>query len=559
MAVVIIGLTAIPLVGMLLETIGGASEHRDLALIDTVLKSFAETAKAELVSSPPAATGSVTKSSSSVTSAGLFSGTADYVGYAISGIGIPATTIITSEPYPNNGTAQLSHTATASSSTEPLTIGYQACATTYHLMSDPSTLSGPGGTPVTVFVTGFQGASLATFRVDIGPATTLTPTATKSTGPDAGGNARITFTVPPSTPPTPATQPPYPITVKAKGVQVSSLPGTGFRVTSTGTPLTTSPDVGYTAGITAVRYWTPKSAAFVPTCTGTSATGGLQVITVSATGPGHVSDHLTVAIRNPVYTAVPRQTPNVTVTGTDVARPSTGSTTLVFTATVTPAATSPTPTQPVTWTVTEPHGTSTTCSATSTSKGAGNSETYTCRFAVTSTSQFGIYTATATYPGDAYNTKASGSGSGGVYAPDGSGSTQVSPTTAVPAKPLTLSFSYTAATLTGVIPGTDLGVVTIDVPAGWTAPQVTNKTAPGYCTATGGATTPAVEITGRTIEVTGVTLTTAHRTLTITYTDATAATGTLSPSHFTAAEASVATVTPVLLNAATTHDTVTLT
>ena len=557
MAVVIIGLTAVPLVGMLLETIGGASEHRDLALIDTVLKSFAETAKAELESSPPSATGSVTKTNSSVKAPGLFGGTADYVGYAISGIGIPATTLVTAETR-TAGTAQLSHAATTSSATEPLTIGYQACATTYHLMSDPSTLSGPSGTPVTVFVTGFQGASLAAFRVDIGPATTLTPTPAKSLGPDAEGNARITFTVPPGIPPTPATQPPYPITVKANGVQVSSLPGTGFRVTSTGTPLATSPDVGYTAGITAVSYWTPRSAAFVKTCSGTSATGGLQVLTVSATGPGHVSDHLTVAIRNPVYTAVPRQTPDVTVTGTDVARPSTGTTTLVFTATVTPAATSPAPTQPVTWTVTEPSGTSTGCPATSQSNGAGNSETYTCRVPVTSTSQFGIYSATATYPGDAYDTVASGSGSGGVYAPDGSGSTAVSPTTAVPAKPVTLTFTYTAATLTGVIPGTDLGVVTLDVPAGWTAPQVTHAATPGYCSATGGSGTPAVETTGRTIEVTGVTLDSAHPTLTVTYKDATVATGTASPSHFAAAEASVATVTPVPLKAATTHDTVTV-
>ncbi|MDA8284694.1 MAG: hypothetical protein M0Z42_15715 [Actinomycetota bacterium] len=556
--VVIIGLTAVPLVGMLLETIGGASEHRELALIDTLLKSFSETATSQLESSPRVGFG--TLNGTTATSSTLFTGTANYAGYGISGTGIKATTVITSETNTEH-TATLSLAAASRTTAEPLTIGYQACATTYHLMSDPSTLSGPNGTPVTVFVTGFQATSpipLTAFRVDIGTVTTLTPTPSpKSSGPDAHGNARITFKVPPAQtlPPTHS----YSITVKADGKQVTSFPGRGFTVTSTGNPLVTSPDAGYIVGITTVEYWTPRSDTFGPTCTRTTASGGVQQLTVSATGPGHVSDHLTATIRNPVYTAVPQQTPSVLVTGQSIALPTSGAgpATLIFTATVTPAATAPTPpSQPVTWTITEPSGARTGCTSKSQTTGAGNSETYTCTLEVTSSGTVGLYTATATYPGDAYDTAASGSGEAGVYAPNGSGTMTVAPPSVTPSSPSTLTFTYTAAN-----GGTKLGEVTITVPVGWTTPQATpaRKTTPGYCSATGGTGADAVAIgaTGRLVEVTDVSLTATHNTLQIVFAKATVATGTASPSHFTSAEASVSTVTPVPLQPATTHASVT--
>lgn len=551
-AVVIIGLTAVPLMGMLLETIGGASEHRDLALIDTMLKSFAETAKSQLETSPPTAPG--TLSGTKATSA-LFAGPVSYVGYGISGAGIPATTVITAETTTHH-TATLSVAVTAGEVTdgEPLTIGYQAAAQSdsYHLMSDPSTLSGPSGTPVTVFVTGFHATPpipLATFHVDIGPVVTLVPTPSpKSSGPDPNGNARITFTVP-TLPPTHA----YPIIVTARGDQVASL--ADFTVTATGTRLATPPDVGYTLGIAAVKCWTPRTETFTSPCTSTTAREGLQQLEVVATGPGHVSDHLTVTIRDPAYTAVPRQTPGVVVNGTNVARPTAGSTTLVFTATVTPSASDPLhPSQPVTWTVAYPNATRHPCASTSQATGAGNSETYTCKVQVTPSSTFGTYIATATYPGDAYDTPKSGSGSAGVYAPDGSGKMTVQPPSVTPSSPTTLTFTYTPAAFTTngttKTPGTKAGEVTITVPTGWTAPQATpaKKATAGFCSAAGGTGSDSVVIgsTSRLIEVTGVTLT-AGQTLTITYAKASVAAGTASPSHFPSAETSVSTTTPVAL------------
>src|SRR5581483_3638081 len=91
--------------------------------------------------------------------------------------------------------------------------------------------------------------------------------------------------------------------------------------------------------------------------------------------------------------------------------------------------------------------------------------------------------------------------------PDGSGAIAVTPTTlASGTKRATVSFTYTAA------PGGTLGgVVTVEVPPGWSRPS-TQANAPGLTTATAGH----LSIVGRTIRVAGLTLATGH-TVTIVY------------------------------------------
>ncbi len=95
-----------------------------------------------------------------------------------------------------------------------------------------------------------------------------------------------------------------------------------------------------------------------------------------------------------------------------------------------------------------------------------------------------------------------------VNATDGSG-TLTTPTTTVSSSSAgnTITFTYTAAT-----GGLSNGAVTVDVPAGWTAPNTTLNTDPGYTT----ASTGTASASGQKITVSGVTLA-GGATLTIVY------------------------------------------
>ena len=237
-AVVIIALAAVPLIGALLESIAASAEHRGIATTSTLLETFAETAVSEIETSP-----------------------------------LPG------------GTA---YTASASPS--------------YRLLSNPSKASGPGpskasgraGTTVTVFVTGFSSAS--TFSVTVGGPTHTATVDALTTYP---GGARITFmipTLPPSTTP-------YPITVKGKPTTrtVSSLPGTGFQVTTTSSSaLGTTPYLAYKITLKSITCW-PVSGE-TPVACSTTHTSGLQYLTFSGKGPSGSLGTLGVVVRDPNHT-----------------------------------------------------------------------------------------------------------------------------------------------------------------------------------------------------------------------------------------------------------------
>src|SRR5207253_6090024 len=94
-----------------------------------------------------------------------------------------------------------------------------------------------------------------------------------------------------------------------------------------------------------------------------------------------------------------------------------------------------------------------------------------------------------------------------VYAADGSG-TLTTPTSSVAngSTGNTITFTYTAAA-----GGLSNGSVTLDVPAGWSAPSTTGANA-GYTTASSGT----VSVSGQTITVASVTVA-GGSTFTITY------------------------------------------
>ncbi|MHB8643094.1 MAG: OmpL47-type beta-barrel domain-containing protein [Gaiellaceae bacterium] len=102
-----------------------------------------------------------------------------------------------------------------------------------------------------------------------------------------------------------------------------------------------------------------------------------------------------------------------------------------------------------------------------------------------------------------------------VYAANGSGTlTTVTTKTSASSTANTVTFTYTAAT--GGLSG---GAVSVDVPAGWTAPQTGSNSAAGYTTSSAGT----LSVSGQTITVSSLTLAGAA-TLTITYGDTTGGT-----------------------------------
>jgi type II secretory pathway pseudopilin PulG len=228
-AVVIIALAAGPLIGALLESIAASAEHRGLATTGTLLESFAETAVSEIQTSP-----------------------------------LPGT-------------------------------AYQPTTTTpsYRLLSNPSKTSGPPGTTVTVFVTGFTLAS--SFTVHVGK-TSATVDAVKTYG---NGNARITFTIPVILKSTTT----HAITVTGStSASVTSLNGTGFQVTAPtpSTPPVKTPYKGYEITVAPIKCWkTTSSPNAFSTCSPADHSTGLQYLTFSASGPSGSLGSLGVVVRDP--------------------------------------------------------------------------------------------------------------------------------------------------------------------------------------------------------------------------------------------------------------------
>jgi prepilin-type N-terminal cleavage/methylation domain-containing protein len=186
-------------------------------------------------------------------------------------------------------------TAVSEIQTSPLPgTAYQATTSpSYRLLSNPSKMSGPAGTTVTVFVTGFPSTSTFAVSVDGKPATLDGVTAYT-------GGARLTFAVPGTLAPSTS---PYPITVSAGGSSAVSLPGTGFQVTtgSSGTTATKTPYRAYEIEVTSVKCWTPTTSSF-GACSSANDASGLQLVTFSAKGSSGTLGTLGVVVRDPSHT-----------------------------------------------------------------------------------------------------------------------------------------------------------------------------------------------------------------------------------------------------------------
>ena len=261
---------------------------------------------------------------------------------------------------------------------------------------------------MTVFGTGFVGATASNVTVTVGGTPAVVSTSQSGTA-DASGNIPITFFVPALTPGT------YPIKVTQGSVSATSLSGSGITVISNASASTTSPVKGYTLGITSIYSWDSTqtfdpNTAIQSNCVAATVNGdyGLQQINLTAGAPG-ITDTLSFVVRNPAGVPPPKPTPQVTVVGAP--SPGTAGASLTFTASVTAATGYPAPTGTVTWTVKNPSGTVVTCTGSpNLGSPSGSTATASCIVSGSSTTTLGNYTAIAAYAGDAYNTLASASG-----------------------------------------------------------------------------------------------------------------------------------------------------
>lgn len=496
-AVVIIAIAIGPLLGALIESITGAVEHRKLTTIDTLLESFAETAKSELELSPTT----------------------------------PFTNTCKSTP------------------------GFPK----YHLLSRPLPLSASATGAVSVFGVGFHPTvPIATFHIHIATGSTFSPVDSQSQAKsDAFGNMEITFRVPPPPTVNPASLPQSITISDGHGTSITSAPNSGLMVESTAAALRRSPVAGYRMGVVNVEYWNPSLPGFQVACPRAPGSGsplhvGVQLMTARASAPGGVANTLAFIVRDPAFTHTTLSAPLVSVSSRDVALPTSGATKpLTFTATVATVASHP---ATLNWTVGGPTGYSCVHCPSSTQSSTGNSEVYTFALGL-STTYIGQYAVTATYNGNAYSKASKGSGTGVVYSPNGSGTMTVAPNSEPPSSsPDGLKFTYRAAT-----GGTGSGILTINVPPTWSPPQATNPAGPGYVSASGGTGGASVSVTAaqRTIEVSGVTLSGSPSTasVTVTYVNVTAP-ASANTYTFATSEASVATTTPKPLSSGSPHVTV---
>ena len=186
-------------------------------------------------------------------------------------------------------------TAVSEIQTSPLSgTAYQATTTpSYRLLSNPSKTSGPPGTTVTVFVTGFTSAPPSTVTVGgVSTYSSVTPY-----GPTTG-DARLTFAIPSLA----TSTTPYPITVSAAtGASATSLPDTGFQVTTTPSIAAKTPYKAYEITVASIKCWTPTATSF-SACSTADNGSGLQYLTFSATGHSGSLGSLGVVVRDPSYT-----------------------------------------------------------------------------------------------------------------------------------------------------------------------------------------------------------------------------------------------------------------
>ena len=244
-ATVIIGLVVSALLGALVVSLSGSVEHRSVATIDNVLKSFAESAKYDIQ-------------------------------LEAVGKGTPPG---------------------------PL---YADCATTssYRVLSTPSPSSGPLGTSVTVFGTGFTASS--SLSVKLGSLAVPSLDLTSGGTSDAKGNVAVTFSVLANIIGlTPGTT--YPVTVTDAGTPARNATSTeGFAFTAgSALPTVISPLALYTVAVSTIGWWNSTTKVWDPSTGGCQPgdKSGIEQITLKGTAQDHTSDSLSLVVANPATIA----------------------------------------------------------------------------------------------------------------------------------------------------------------------------------------------------------------------------------------------------------------
>lgn len=331
-AMVIIGLTVSALLGALVTSLAGAADHRSFATLDSLVKSFAETAKYQIQLQP-----------NTSTSAPLFTN----------------------------------------------------CSPGYQLVGAPNPASGGVGTAVTIFGTGFTDDAPITAKIGT---TTVAAAVTRDTSAPTMGNVAATFTVP---------------ALPAGSYSVSLLDGSTsvtsestFSVTSS-PPVTTSPLLGFTLNLSSIEYWNASTNSFSTSCSPTDT----QLINLSASSPGGITDALSFVVVNPAY--VSSVTPgNVTVAPPTNPQPFQS---MTFTATVTGTTNNGPPTGTVAWTISYNGSTvgAPTCSTSTVNQAASPAVTSSATCMIPNATP-GAYSITATYSGDPNYAGGTGSASATV-------------------------------------------------------------------------------------------------------------------------------------------------
>jgi len=429
-SLVVITTGILALVGALTSSASSSANHRAIVSLDTLLKSFAEAAKYQ-IQLQPASSSPYADCATNYRVVSVYPTSAPVgAGITVFATDFPtnaAATVTVGSAAPiavgnTSGTGTVSATVTVPSSLGPgaqtvlLTAGgvSQAAATslTVPALGAPEA-SAVSGYAVNIASIGWWNG--ATFdspssggctAADHTGVELLNLTASSPQGrTDALG---VTVINPTYTPPLPAPA------VMVTATPPSPLPGQQFTfsATLTGSIGGAAPTGTVTWSFLSGTPGTPSctqstlvangnSSTTSPNCIVASAQLGTYQVSASYSGDGNYSP--TIGYGSAV---VAKSTPTMTVTPSPL-NGSAGNP-ITFTATVIGPTGGATPTGTVTWSITGP--TSPTCAPSSLS-GSGISATTTCT--VTGTVN-GLYTATATYPGDANYNSASASGSASI-------------------------------------------------------------------------------------------------------------------------------------------------
>ncbi len=231
---------------------------------------------------------------------------------------VNSTTITTVSP---PGTGIVDVTVTATGGTSPLNppndqFTYGPTVTGLSVSTGPAS----GGTPVTVFGTGFTGATSVNFGTSQVAATVLNANAVTAVSPPGSGVVDVTVTTPAGTsPPTPADQFTYPLAPTVTNISPNSGPAAGGTlVTITGANYTgpTTVDFGTIAATNVTVVSTSEVTAVSPAGT------GIVDVTVTADGGTSATSDADKFTYGPTVSNVsPRSGPLaggtfVTITGT---------------------------------------------------------------------------------------------------------------------------------------------------------------------------------------------------------------------------------------------------